>query len=178
MEYKEFDKKRRWYRFRKIFKNILIATLILYTCEFLANAATNNFLNNCLYNESGGETTSESGSGDEGTSDGSGSRHSCYLNDFWKNWMNLFWFVNIMYMTLVWLIFKILKADMGFRCTSVPCCSHLVSGLMTLLRFLAFFFGVLVFIFGFLIHFVWTFVLAWWSLMGDHADEKEIKKVD
>ena len=64
MEYKEFDKKRRWYRFRKIFKNILIATLILYTCKFLANAATNNFLNNCLYNESGGETTSESGSGD------------------------------------------------------------------------------------------------------------------
>lgn len=51
-------------------------------------------------------------------------------------------------MTFVWLVFKIFKADMGFRCKSVPCCSRLVSATMVLIRFLAFFFGVFIFIFG------------------------------
>ena len=58
MVYRDFDKKRRWYRFRKIFKNIMIAIFILYSCKIVANAATNNFLSNCQ-TQSGSDTSTD-----------------------------------------------------------------------------------------------------------------------
>ena len=61
---------------------------------------------------------------------------------------NFIQLVIIFDLTSVWLVFKILKADMGFRCNSVPCCSRLVSASMALIRFFAFLFGVFIFIFG------------------------------
>ena len=68
---------------------------------------------------------------------------------------NYYLFVLILNLTIVWLVFKIFKADMGFRCKSVPCFSWLVSAIMVIIRFTAFLFGVFVLVFGVGVHF-WT----------------------
>ena len=53
---------------------------------------------------------------------------------------------------MIWLLLKLLKSDMGFRCTSSPGFTKIVSGLMTLVRFIAF----------------WSFIFDICPLLGKH----------
>lgn len=87
-------------------------------------------------------------------------------------------FKQIYKLCIVWLTFKVLKADMGFRCKSSPLFSSIVSGIMAFIRFFAFFYGFLYSILPFLYyHCVYTYVVVIHQvkkmIFGSHTQTKE-----
>jgi hypothetical protein len=67
-----------------------------------------------------------------------------------------------MYATMTWLVYKVLKQDMGVRCSCSPRLTTILSLAMTGIRFFAlcygFFYNVFPRIF---LHFVYTYIVVW-----------------
>lgn len=154
----------------------MIGTLIFSSCIGLVYSNLSRFRHKDCASEldprsnSNTDETLESGVDGESTKSRA---NICYQITY-----NCYFLFLIFSLTIVWLTFKVLKADMGFRCTSSPCFSTFISFIMASIRFFAFFILLLYYILPYVfMHCMYTYIVMYYWIKRTISGENASKNI-
>ena len=156
MFFRKFNGQRNCQRFKKIFKNLVIASIIYgITTKLLDINRVHFYKMNCSlkldphYSHGHSKTEEFKDNAFDGT--------ICYQTAYNQYVLQLIWDLNIL-----WVVFKVLKADMGFRCTCSPKFTKFIQILMAIIRIGTFFYeGVYYALPQIVYHCIYTYIVVW-----------------
>ena len=97
----------------------------------------------------------------------------CYQTIYNYYVLSLIFDINI-----IWHIFKVLKADMGFRCTCSPFFTTFLQMIMAIVRIFVFFVGVVYYVLPYvLMHCIYSYIVIWKHLKKLITADNKAKQI-